>query len=120
MELIKIINARRVLEELADKAEVNAHLAYWMTKFIIKTESDHKFYATEMNKLLDKYAQDKDEQTFKVAPENIDAFNKAIIELGATDVEDPGVRFDLAELSSELKLSMKQVYPLMDFIRESE
>lgn len=122
MELIKIVNARKVLDSLSDREDVGAHLSYWMTKFVVKTESEHEFYAAEMRKLFDKYATKKegDEDTLLIPGDKVAEFNAAVDTLNKTDVEDPGIRFDLSELSTELKLSMKQMYPLLDFIDEDK
>ena len=122
MELIKVVNARKVLDGLADRVDIGAHLAYWMTKFVVKTESDHEFYASEMRKLFEKYATKKegDEDTLFITNEKVAEFNAAVDVLNKTDAEDPGIRFNLSELSTELKLSMKQMYPLLDFIDEDK
>lgn len=122
MELIKIVNARKVLDSLSDRENVCSHLSYWMTKFVVKTEGDHEFYASEMRKLLDKYATNKegDEDTILIPTEKVAEFNDAVEALNKTDAEDPGIRFNLSELSAELKLSMKQIYPLLDFIDEDK
>lgn len=122
MELIKIVNARKVLDSLSDREDVGAHLSYWMTKFVVKTESDHEFYASEMRKLFEKYATKKegDEDTLLIAADKVAEFNDAVEALNKTDAEDPGIRFNLSELSAELKLSMKQMYPLLDFIDEEK
>ena len=122
MELIKVVNARKVLDSLADRVDIGAHLAYWMTKFVVKTESDHEFYASEMRKLFEKYATKKegDEDTLFITNEKVAEFNAAVDVLNKTDAEDPGIRFNLSELSTELKLSMKQMYPLLDFIDEDK
>lgn len=122
MELIKVVNARKVLDSLADRVDIGAHLAYWMTKFVVKTESDHEFYASEMRKLFEKYATQKegDEDTLFIPNEKVAEFNAAVDTLNKTDAEDPGIRFNLSELSTELRLSMKQMYPLLDFIDEDK
>lgn len=122
MELIKIINVRQVLESIADKEDVGAHLSYWMAKFIMKTEGEHNFYVAEMRKLLDKFATKKegDEGVTLVPSDRIADFNNAVEALNNTSVEDPGIRFNLSELSAELKLSMRQMYPLLDFINEEQ
>lgn len=122
MELIKIVNARKVLDSLSDREDVGAHLSYWMTRFVVKTESDHEFYASEMRKLFEKYATKKegDEDTLLIAADKVAEFNDAVEALNKTDAEDPGIRFNLSELSAELKLSMKQMYPLLDFIDEEK
>ena len=38
MELIKVVNARKVLDSLSDREDVGAHLSYWMT--IMERHSD--------------------------------------------------------------------------------
>lgn len=122
MELIKVVNARNVLDSISDREDVGAHLSYWMTKFVVKTASEHEFYATEMRKLIDKYAtkQESKEDTILIPNDKVAEFNAAVEALNKTDVEDPGIRFSLSELSTELKLSMKQMYPLLDFIDEDK
>ena len=120
MELIKIINARAVLDGFADKEDIGAHLSYWMTKFIAKTQSDQDFYAGEARKIFDKYAEKKVEDEVVVPAEKVPDFQKELDKLGATEAEDPGIRFDLSELAAELKLSMRQMYPLLDFINEDK
>lgn len=122
MELIKIVNARNVLDGLSDREDVSASLSYWMTKFVVKTEGDHNFYISEMRKLFDKYAikKEEDEGTLLIPNDKLAEFNDAVESLNKTDAEDPGIRFNLSELSAELKLSMKQIYPLLDFIDEEK
>ena len=118
MELMKVINARKVLNGLSEREDIGAHLAYWMTKFIVKTESEQEFYIAEMRKIFDKYADKQENDTLVVPTNKVADFNAAVEELSKTDVEDPAIRFNLSELSAELKLSMKQIYPLLDFIDE--
>lgn len=122
MELIKVVNARKVLESLSDQEGICAHLSYWMTKFVVKTASEHEFYVAEMRKLFDKYATKKegDEDMLLIPNDKVSEFNTAVEALNKTDVEDPSIRFNLSELSAELKLSMRQMYPLLDFIDEGK
>ena len=120
MELIKIIEAKKVLEEIADKEDVSAHLSYWMAKFISKTQDEHEFFIEETRKLMDKYGSKGENGGYTIAKEKLSDFNCALYALQNTDVEDPGIRFSLSEMSRELKLSVKQMFPLLDFIREDE
>ena len=122
MKLIKIINARKVLESLSDREDVGSRLSYWMTKFIVKTDSDYAFYASEMRKLFEKYAtkKDGDDDMLVVDADKVTEFNDAVEALNKTEAEDPGIRFRLSDLAAELKLSMKQMYPLLDFIDEDK
>ena len=122
MELIKIINARKVLECLYDKDDIGSHLSYLMAKFVHKTENENNFFVTEMSKILNKFSEQvgDDKKEIYIPQENVEDFNNAIDALSSTDVEDPGIRFNLSELSKEIKLSMKQIYPLLDFIDEEK
>lgn len=122
MELIKIISVRQVFESVADKEDIQAHLSYWMAKFLMKTEGEYNFYVTEMRKLLDKFATktEGDEGTSLVPFDKVAEFNNALEKLNNTDVEDPGIRFNLSEITKELKLSMRQMYSLLDFINEDQ
>lgn len=120
MELIKIVNARQTLDSLSDKDNINAHLAYWMTKFVAKTTSEYEFYYTKAREIALKYATTNDAGEQIISADKIADFNKEVADLENTDVEDPGIKFALSELSQELKLSMKQMYPLLDFIEEDK
>lgn len=122
MELIKVINARKVLDSLSEREDIGAHLAYWMTKFVVKTQNEHEFYASEIRKLFEKYGTiaKEDGDTLRIPSEKVEEFNNAVEILSKTDVEEPNIRFSLSELSAELKLSMKQMYPLLDFIEEDK
>lgn len=117
MELIKIINARQVLNELAVNETMGSNLAYWVAKFLAKTEQDYEFYISESRKLLMRYAHEE-EGRYVINPDKAEEFNDLIDELSRTEAEDPGIRFKLSEMSSWLKLSVKQMYPLLDFIDE--
>ena len=123
-KLIKIINARQVLTSLSNM-DINTHLAYWMTKFIINSQNEQDFYISNMRKLFDKYAERDEggnfviiENDIIIKKECIADFNKEVDELQSTDVEAPNIKFSLSEISKELKLSMKQMSSLMDFIEE--
>lgn len=120
MDLIKIVNARQTIDSFASKEDIGARLAYWMTKFVVKTESDHKFYVDELQKLLRKYGKENDDGNIVVPAESMEEFSKELTVLQNTDAEDPGIRFSLSELSSELKLSMQQMYTLLDFVDEDK
>lgn len=120
MKLITIVNAHNVIDGLADKENIGAHLAYWMTKFVVKTQDEAAFFQTEMRKLFEKYGTKNEDGAYAVPNENAAAFAKDAEALQNTEVEDPGIKFSLSELSTELKLSLKQMYPLLEFINENE
>lgn len=120
MELIKIIEARRVLDSFANKQDIGAHLAYWMTKFVVVTRGEYEFYTRSIRKIVDKYNTGEVQNSINVREEDIPMFENEIHEIESTLVEDPGIRFSLSELSKELKLSMQQMLPLLDFIDENK
>lgn len=119
MKLIDIISARQTLDKFADK-DISGHLSYWMTKFIVKTQADYEFYVNEVRKIFKKYAESKDGEELVVPADKVADYNRDISELEATEAEDPGIRFDLREIDSELKLTMRQMYTLIDFINEDQ
>lgn len=119
MKLIKIINARNTLESFSDREDIQGHLSYWMTKFVVKTKSEYDFYSTEIRKIISKYGNKDDEGNIVVPNEKFAECNEEISKLDQTDVEDPNIKFFLSELS-QLKLSMKQMHTLLDFIDEEK
>lgn len=120
MKLITIVGAHKVIDDLANTNEIGAHLAYWMTKFVIATQSEFEFYQESLRKLFEKYGVEKTDTGITVAEEHRDKLLEEIAKLDDTDAQDPGIRFSLAELSKELKISPKQMFYLMDFIDEDE
>lgn len=120
MKLIGIVNAHNIVDSLSEKESIGAHLAYVLTKFVVATRADAEFYAKEMRKLFEKYGTENDKGEITIPKENIDNFSRDAQELQETEAEDPGIRFSLSEMSQELKLSMKQIYPLMDFIKDDQ
>ena len=120
MELIKIVNARQALDSLANQADIGAHLSYWMTKFVVKTTNEYEFYYSKAREIVSKYAETNENGELVVPDFNVGDYTKEMSALESTDVESPGITFALSELSQELKLSMKQMYPLLDFIEEDK
>ena len=119
MKLITVVNAKKTLEAFANKEDIGAHLAYWMTKFVVKAQSEHEFYVNGVNKIIQKYAEKIDDE-YVVSKDKIEDLNKEMSSFEETDVEAPDIKFALSELSSELKLSMKQMYTLLDFVDEDK
>lgn len=117
MKLITVVNAHNVIESLADNDAFGAHIAYWMTKFVVKTQPDADFFNSELKKLFDKYGVVEGDETI-IKPDKVKDFNDELEKLQAMEAEDPGIRFSLSELTNEIKISMKQMYPLLEFIEE--
>lgn len=120
MKLIQVVNAHDVIDGLAEKENIGVHLAYVMTKFIVATQADADFYTREMRKIFEKYGNKNDKGEITIPREKVEEFSKEAQILQETEATDPGIRFSLSEMSQELKLSMKQIYPLMDFIKDDK
>ena len=119
MTLLTIIKARNVIDGFAMRDGLSAHLAYWMAKFIAKTEDDNKFYAEGLRKITEKYHVTVGEDGMWKTDENVEDLEKEITELQDTEAQDPGIKFSLSEISDCLKVSLQEMYPLLDFIDEN-
>lgn len=120
MKLIQVVNAHDVVDGFAEKENIGAHLAYTMTKFVVATQTDADFYCKEMQKIFEKYGDRLEDGKISIKAENVDAFQDSVKKLQNTEAADPGIRFSLSEMANELKLSMRQIYPLMEFINDDE
>lgn len=120
MKLIQVVNAHDVVDGFAEKENIGAHLAYTMTKFVVATQTDADFYHKEMQKIFEKYGDKLEDGKISIKSENVDAFQDSVERLQNTEASDPGIRFSLSEMANELKLSMRQIYPLMEFINDDE
>lgn len=118
MKLIEIVNAHNAIDGLAENKNIGAHLAYVMTKFVVATQVDTDFYFKEIRKLFERFGEKNDNGELSIKKESNDVFSQELKKLQETEVTDPGIRLSLSEMAQELKLSMKQIYPLMPFINE--
>lgn len=118
MKLITVVKAYNALDTLADNDSITARVSYWIAKFISKTQDDVKFYQHEVTKLFDKYGTKNKDGTMTVPSDVMEEFTKKVEELEATEAQDPGIRFKLSDLTGEMKISPKNMYPLLDFIDE--
>lgn len=116
-KLIDIIKARDVIYDMMNQ-EVGANLAYQFAKFIHETEYDAKYYSGSVSRIMNQYNVEMGADGSYVCRGDVEAFEGEIAGLGDTDADDPGVRISLSEMSKHLKVSMKQVYPLLNFIKE--
>lgn len=127
MDLGKLMNIRVLLESYADNKDINSHLAYWMMKFLRKTQDDCDFYQKEFNKVLAEYAEKdadgkiavNEQQHIILKPGIAENFDAAMANLDHTSVEDPGIKFSLSDLD-KLNLTIRQMLILSDFIDETK
>lgn len=123
MKIIQLIKARRVFNSCANE-KLSVALAYKLVKFIKASDAEDSFYNTEMQKIIEQYAE-KDEcgrvvttqNGVKIIKEKLQECNSAIDNLSNYEVEAPNIMFTIGELS-ELKLSMSEMYILDEVIKE--
>ena len=115
MKLIDVISAYKMIDSLADETGIGTRLAYKMTKFLIETQKEIDFYNASTKRLVAKYSV-KEDGKVSIPPENEAQIEADMKKLGESEVDEPSVRFSLTELSGELKLTMRQIYPLMPFV----
>ena len=129
MKILKLVNAVGLVEMLARQHEIeDTGLVYWLTKFVLCSDHERNFYKNEMVKIINKYAE-KDEEgnvkygedgSFTVTVDNVALFNDAIIALDNTEVDAPNIKLPLSLITKEFKLSMEQMFLLIDFIDENK
>lgn len=127
--LNKLINSRQVLQSMSN-INIAPHLAYQITKFLIKSQDEEEFYNNRLRALFDECAQKNEDGTFittddgqgiKLQPNLIEKFNKSYEELVNTEIEAPDIKFALSEITKELtSISVNQMMTLMDFIDEDK
>lgn len=121
MKLKTIVTAHNAVENIAADKSIGIHLAYWLAKFVSVTQSDVDFYTEELKKIIKEFdAKVLEDGGIEVSTEHQADFLDRVNALHGTDAQDPGIRFSLSELSNELKVSLQQMYPLLDFIDENK
>ena len=123
MKLIDIIKAVKTLNSRAHE-RVPTALAYKMMKFVKASENDGTFFNAKFADIVERYAERDEngqvttnENGIVIAKDRLDDCQKCITELEGVEVNDPGIWFNLNELS-ELKLSMAELFTLDKFITE--
>lgn len=128
MKLHNLIEARNTLANHANE-RVSVKLAYWIMKFLKKSEQEETFYYDKYRELLNEFAKrdengeimrrpDAPDQILLI-PERIEEYRSKVAELENTEVDVPDVRLTLG-LLGELKLSAQEVYSLDELIVEEE
>lgn len=125
MNILKIINARRVFSNYLDD-KMKPSVAYKVMKLVRTAETEESFYQKELQKLIEQYgkrnedgslATTKDgnilleEQTLQECKEKID-------ELNSTEVDAPNIQFTLDELSC-ISMTVREMNAISAFISDS-
>lgn len=123
MKLNKLLQVRRVLSEHANEP-IPTMLAYKILKFMKASDTEGAFYDAKLQEIIEKFGK-KDENgnityangRVSVNSENIDECQKAIRELGETEIEAPTITFTVRELTP-INFSVSELYSLDEFIIE--
>lgn len=123
MKLNKLLQARKVLSEHANEP-IPTMLAYKILKFMKASDTEGAFYDKKLKEIIDEYGK-KDESgkiiyadgRVSISPDHLDDCQKAIDELGATDVDVPNISFTIQELTP-INFSVSELYSLDEIIIE--
>lgn len=110
--------------ELHKNEKISFQLAYKFNKILAQTECDIKFFREKYGELLLEYSIKNDnnepiieKDNIKIDPERIGIFNEKMLELLSTEIDFPDIYFNFSELEC-FKISISELKPLMDFIKE--
>ena len=123
MKLNKLLQVRKVLSEHANEP-IPTMLAYKMLKFMKASDTEGSFYDQQLKDIISKYAK-KDQQGelmyidghISIMPDKVEECQKAINDLGETDVDAPKITFSIRELTP-INFSVSELYSLDEIIIE--
>ena len=121
-QVFKILNIYSRVKELKAPAKV----AYKFNKLCASLEGENKFYAEELNKIIQQYGEKEEDGSFKktadgsgikIKQEVFETAQKEINNLEFLDVDAPDISFTLEELDG-LQLSIEDFQYMLPFIEE--
>lgn len=123
MKLNKLLQIRKVLNEHANEP-IPTMLAYKILKFMKASDTEGAFYDEKLKEIIDKYGK-KDENgkplysdgKVSIEKESIEECQKAIAELGDTEVELPNITFNIQELTP-IVFTVAELFSLDEIIVE--
>lgn len=123
MKLNKLLQVRKVLSEHANEP-IPTMLAYKMLKFMKASDTEGSFYDQQLKDIISKYAK-KDQKGepmyidghISIMPDKVEECQKAINDLGETDVDAPKITFSIQELTP-INFSVSELYSLDEIIIE--
>ena len=123
MKVKQLIEAKKVILPLIQE-KLSPKLSYKLMKFVKKIEVEEDFYNKQIGELIDKYGErDSDNNLIytdngvKIQNDKISNCNAELQEVDNVEVDAPDLSFTLDELS-EIKLSVRDMFFLQDFIKE--
>lgn len=123
MTIKRLIEAKRVIMPLIQE-KLSPKLSYKLMKFVSKIDIEEDFYNKKVNELVDKYGVRDEENKLihtdtgvKIQEDKVSICNLELQEIENVEVDAPDITFTLDELS-EIKLSVRDMFFLQDFIVE--
>ena len=123
MTVRQLIEAKKVIMSLIQE-KLSPKLSYKLMKFVSKIEVEEDFYNKKVNELVDKYGERDDEGRLiytdtgvKIQEDKMQICDSELRKIGDVEAEVPNMTFTLDELS-EVKLSVRDMFFLQDFIAE--
>ena len=99
-------------------------ITYKLTKFFKLLDPEMDFYAQELKKLLEKYAERddtgalvRDGENIRLKPSTLNEFNVAFQRLSDLEVDAPDITFSIEELS-DLHITVEDFNAFLPFIKE--
>ena len=121
----EILDSIETLQLILDKP-MKARLSYKVACIIEEVEKENTKYNNVRNELIKKYGK-RDENNnlievngqVTVPPEDIDDFNKELLELLNTQISIPLTSLDLSDIE-EMELSPRQMIKIKKYIKKEE
>lgn len=123
MKIFELIKARQVFEEISQQ-KLPISIAWKISKFLSKIDTDYKFYAERMAEIIreyslkdDKGAPIQEDGGFKINPELKEECVQKVQELEAVEIEIPDITFTLEELK-DISFSPAELKTISAFVKE--
>lgn len=123
MKLNKLIKARSALSKHSDEP-LPTRLAYKILKFMKASDTEGAFYDEKLKDIINRYGQ-KDESgniiyvngNISIQSDCVQECQKAIEELGETEVSAPEITFNIQELTP-INFTVSELFLLDEIIEE--
>lgn len=116
MKLIKIVNAVSNLNKLSEML-LPAKESFKVVKLLIEIDPHINNFNLQRNKLLAKYGNTEDDETFVIREEDREAFLKEINELKNIEIE---IEYEKIKISKGLTVKASDLINILDFIKIEE
>lgn len=125
MKIFELIKARQVFEEISQR-KLPIAVAWKISKFLSKADSDYKFYTERMAEIIREYSLKDDKGVpvqegggFKINPELKNECIQKVQELEAVEIDIPDIIFTLEELK-DIAFSPTEMNNIAIFIQEEQ